>query len=83
MRKHNKNGEKTAERSEKTAERSEKTSKKILSLLSQDCMMTTAMLSSLLNISERAVSKQLRNLQIQGRLHRVGPDKGGHWEVLE
>jgi predicted HTH transcriptional regulator len=75
--------EKTAESSEKTEESSEKTSKKILSLLSQDCMMTTAMLSNLLNISERAVSKQLRNLQIQGRLRRVGPDKGGHWEVLK
>ena len=44
--------------------------------------MTIARLSNTLNISERAVSKQLRNLQQQGRLRRVGPDKGGHWEVL-
>ena len=46
-------------------------------------MMTTAVLSSILGISERAVSKQLKNLQVQGRLRRIGPDKGGHWEVLE
>ncbi len=75
--------EKTAESSEKTAESSEKTSKKILNLLTQDCMMTIATLSSQLGISERAISKQIRNLQAQNRLRRVGPDKGGHWEVLE
>ena len=75
--------EKTAEGSEKTAESSEKTSKKILNLLTQDCMMTIATLSSQLGISERAISKQIRNLQAQNRLRRVGPDKGGHWEVLE
>ena len=75
--------EKTAESSEKTTESSEKTSKKILNLLNQDSLMTTAVLSSILGISERAVSKQLKNLQVQGRLRRVGPDKGGHWEVLE
>ena len=46
-------------------------------------MMTTAMLNSQLTISERAVSKQLRNLQIQDCLRRIGLDKGGHWEVLE
>ena len=46
-------------------------------------MITTAMVNNLLTISEIAVSKQLRNLQIQGHLRRVGPDKGGHWEVLE
>ena len=75
--------EKTAESSEKTAENLEKTSKKILNVLNQDSMMTTAVLSGILGISERAVSKQLKNLHVQGRLRRIGPDKGGHWEVLE
>ena len=75
--------EKTAESSEKTAESSEKTSKKILNLLNQDSLMTTSVLSSILGISERAVSKQLKNLQVLGRLRRIDPDKGGHWEVLE
>ena len=64
-------------------ESSEKTSKKILNLLNQDSMMTTAVLSGILGISERAVSKQLKNLQVHDHLRRVGPDKGGHWEVLE
>ena len=75
--------EDTQDGSEKTQKSSEKTSQRILNILTQDSMMTIAQLSSMLYISERAVSKQLRNLQFQGRLRRVGPDKGGHWEVLE
>ena len=83
MRQEEKSSEKTAESSEKTAESSEKNSKKILNLLKQDSMMTTAVLSGILGIFERAVSKQLKNLQVHGLLRRIGPDKGGHWEVLE
>lgn len=74
--------EKTTEGSEKTSESSEKTAVRILHLISQDCKITISMLSSQLSISERAVSKQLRNLQDKGLLTRVGPDKGGYWEVL-
>jgi predicted HTH transcriptional regulator len=37
----------------------------------------------MLGISERAVEKQVRNLRESGRLRRLGPDKGGQWEVLE
>jgi len=28
------------------------------------------------------VQWQLNNLRAAGRLRRVGPDKGGHWEVI-
>jgi predicted ArsR family transcriptional regulator len=38
-------------------------------------------LSSQLAISPRAVKKHLRNLKKAGRLKRIGPDKGGDWEV--
>jgi len=44
--------------------------------------MTTQQLADRLGISRRAVAKQVKNLQEQGRLKRVGPDKGGHWEVM-
>ena len=33
-------------------------------------------------ISTRAVEKHLSNLKAKGRLRRVGPDKGGHWEAV-
>ena len=40
-------------------------------------------LAGVLGISSRAVEKQIAKLREQGRLRRVGPDKGGHWEVLK
>ena len=36
-----------------------------------------------LGISRRAVAKQIAALKENGQLRRVGPDKGGHWEVVE
>ena len=33
-------------------------------------------------LSKRTISRRLETMQKQGHLRRVGPDKGGHWEVL-
>ncbi len=35
-----------------------------------------------MGISPRAVEKQIAKLRQEGRLRRVSPAKGGHWEVL-
>lgn len=45
-----------------------------------DFMMSE--LEASLNITRRAVAKQLKNLQEKGKVRRIGPDKGGHWEVI-
>ena len=34
-------------------------------------------------MTPRAVEKQVANLKKVGLLHRIGPDKGGHWEVID
>jgi len=34
-------------------------------------------------ISTRAIEKQLDKLKQKGIIRRVGPDKGGHWEIIE
>jgi ATP-dependent DNA helicase RecG len=36
-----------------------------------------------LGLTARAIEKQIAKLQIDGRIRRIGPDKGGHWEVVE
>jgi predicted HTH transcriptional regulator len=59
-----------------------KTEDRILDLIRQDDTVTTEQLGKLLGISKRAVLKQIDKLKIQGRLRRIGPAKGGHWEVL-
>jgi ATP-dependent DNA helicase RecG len=31
----------------------------------------------------RAIEKQIAKLKLDGSIKRIGPDKGGRWEVIE
>ena len=59
-----------------------KSSLKILEILAADSHCTYDVLAERLGISRRAVTKQISNLRKEGKLRRIGPDKGGHWEVV-
>ena len=52
-------------------------------MISENASITTEQMAARLGITTRAVEKQLSNLKAQGLLCRKGPDKGGHWEVIE
>jgi len=79
--------EKHAAASEKTSEKiartSEKTSEKILKAITQNKNITIAELADITLVAPRSVERNIQKLQEQGLLHRVGPDKGGHWDVVE
>ncbi len=60
-----------------------KSSVKILELLYKDQDMAIPQLAEHIGITTRAIEKNIKKLQDAGKLRRVGPDKGGHWEVLE
>ena len=60
-----------------------KTSTKILEMLRQHPQMTVHALQLSLQINRSVIMKHIANLKQAGRLRRVGPAKGGHWEVLE
>ena len=64
-------------------ESSQKTDMQIIGLIRQDPSITVEQLRIIIGITGRAVLKQINKLKIQGRLRRVGPDKGGYWEVIE
>ena len=59
-----------------------KSSQKIIELLAENPHCTYDSLAEIIGISRRAVTKQIQRLRQSGRLRRIGPDKGGHWEVL-
>ena len=67
---------------ESSQKSSQKSSHKILELMKQNPAITTTELAQLLNISRRAIAKQTALLKEKGLIRRIGPDKGGHWEVL-
>ena len=69
---------------EKSSEKgSQKSSQKILETLRQNPNMSTTELAEQIGISRRAVAKHVAVLQSVGVLRRIGPDKGGHWEVVD
>ena len=56
---------------------------RILFCLGEAPKLSAKELASDLGLSERTLMRRLAELQNSGRLRRIGPDKGGHWEVLE
>ena len=59
-----------------------KSREKILSLLRSDPTLTQSALARRLGLSVKAIEKNIRRLKDAQRLRRIGPDKGGHWEVV-
>ena len=56
---------------------------KILALMEENPTITQSELASAIHISVKAVEKHLKKLREHGIIRRIGPDKGGRWEVLE
>ena len=54
----------------------------ILALLRKNPYMSTRDLADEIGISAKGVEKQLGILKATDRLRRIGPDKGGKWEVV-
>lgn len=60
-----------------------KSREKILVLLSKDSTLSATALAKQIGITAKAVEKQIARLKAEGLLKRIGPDKGGHWQVIE
>ena len=59
-----------------------KSSQKILELISASPSITISEIADRLGMTKRGVDKNIKRLKEQGIIRRVGPDKGGHWEVI-
>jgi len=60
-----------------------KTSGKILSAIRQNGEITIPELALSIGVTERSIERNIQRLQGDGLLRRIGPAKGGHWEVIE
>jgi ATP-dependent DNA helicase RecG len=81
------NGVNCRKTSEKTSEKSsekttQKTTQEILNLIEDNRFITTSEMAYLLNRSRSAIAKQIAKLKENNELKRIGPDKGGHWEIV-
>jgi len=66
----------------KAGTHTEKSSEKIMEALRANPSMAAKEMADRLGLTPRAVEKQIAKLREAGRIRRVGPDKGGHWEVV-
>ena len=61
---------------------SEKMSEKILTILTNKPKASIADMASATGVTTRTIERKLKALVAANRLRRIGPDKGGRWEVL-
>ena len=54
----------------------------VLELIKKDPSISRKDIAEKLQINESAVQKHLDALRVKGVIKRMGPDKGGYWEVL-
>ena len=59
----------------------ESTPEKICALIRQNPGITINEIANTLNLNRRGIAKHINNLQAEGVLTRVGPNKGGHWHL--
>lgn len=75
-------GKTSGKMSGKTGRASGKTSGKILTAMRLAPEVTIPELANRIGMTERSIERNISKLQADGRLRRIGPAKGGHWEVL-
>ena len=75
--------EKTRVKTEKTREETrEKTREKITIAIKENPEIRITELAKQLNLTKKGVEWQMNKLKESGRIIRIGPDKGGYWEVI-
>ncbi len=60
-----------------------KTSDAIIALIEENPFISHDALAERLEKARSSIIEQISKLKASGRLRRIGPDKGGHWEVVK
>lgn len=66
-----------------TQKTTRKTTQKIIDCIKQDATISRDDLAKKCGITSDGIKWQLKQMQEKGLLRRVGPDKGGHWEIIK
>ncbi len=70
-------------RAETGGETRVETRDKILELLRKNPEITAEMMSGILGLSLKGIEWQLKTMKEKGLIRRVGPNKGGYWEIIK
>ena len=75
--------EKVAEKSGEVAEKFSETEERIIALIRANPHITQKMLSEAIGLTRQYVGRCMDSLQARNIIRRIGPDKGGYWEVVK
>lgn len=67
---------------EKFTETLQKKDRDIAKLVIENPKITQTEMAAALDISRQAIANRLKSMQERGIIKRVGPDNGGHWELV-
>lgn len=55
----------------------------IIELIESGDKVSIELLQSKLGLGHTTIKKIIKSMQDEGFIRRVGPDKGGHWEIVK
>lgn len=58
------------------------TANRIVEMIRSNSAITSLQMAEALGLSRQSVAKHLKRLQENNVVKRVGPDRGGHWEII-
>jgi predicted HTH transcriptional regulator len=61
----------------------QKSPQKILAAITENPEISIQKIADLIGLSAIAVKKHLQKMKTEGTIRRVGPDKGGYWEIIK
>lgn len=67
---------------EKVLENLSENQKQIIELVRRDKYITAFVIAKEIDISHRKVQENMAKLKEMGILKRIGPAKGGHWQII-
>ena len=56
---------------------------KIIEVIKENPFVTQEELAQIIGLSRKSIIQNMKKLQDNGLLKRVGADKNGHWEIVE
>ena len=72
-----------SEKGRKGLDKSQDVVQNILDAIRQNSKVSAAEIAMKLGISSRAVEKRIKTMRENDIIRRVGPDRGGYWEIIE
>lgn len=75
--------EETTLKTTQKTEGKEKTTQKIISLMKSNPYISREEIARSCEVTSDAIKLQIKKLKDTGKIRRIGPDKGGYWEVIE